>query len=196
MSNPDEQKQVSDAVIVSEGTYSSGTVTLFTASKTDAECLYNVVGQISTDRSIEQTDRDGHHRNYYLELSKHDGHQLEDKDAFDWNTRKVWEVTFEPNDYFRQRVLHWTEAGSVEWNAPRDFTLTPLVCRIIYFTGAHEMHGGGGAYIEFAARNCQKLQAELQNEGIETTNVDTLWRVDVENSKKFREYANLEEPNV
>jgi len=194
MSNPDEHKQVSDAIIASAGFITKDVVRLYTTNKQDAEYLYNVVGSISADRDLTRMDENGIHREYYLQLAESDEHSIEDEDAFEWNTRPVWEVTFEPTDYFRQRALNWADEDQ-NMRAPRDFKATPLVCRIIYYAGAHEMAGGDGPYIEFEAKDLQKLDAELQNQDIHSANVDSLWRLDSDNSEKFRDYADIPEPD-
>lgn len=196
MSEPDLQKQMSDAVIVCAGMVSGNRVVLHTASKRDAEFLYTAVDTVavSDSRTIEQTDADGIHREYYLELADSDEHSLQDEDDFSWNTRKVWQVTFEPTEYLQQRMMHWADENH-SYKAPRDFKMTPLIAKVIYYAGAHEMAGLDAPYVEFDAVDVSKLDAELKNLDIESINVGELWRLDEENSARFREYADIPEPN-
>lgn len=79
--------------------------------------------------------------------------------------------------------------------APTDFKMTPTIAEMIYRAGAHELRGENVPYIEFDAVGSQKLEAELQNLDIQTTNVGELWRMNEENSARFRAYAGIDAPN-
>lgn len=196
MSEPKIEQQVSDAIILSAGIASTDSVTINTASKLDAEFIYSAVDTVAVERNIFKTDSQGIHREYYLELAESDTHSIEDEDIFEWNTRPIWQVRFIPTEYCVQRMMNWTDAQTSK-KAPRDFTMTPLIAKLLYKSGSHEMSAGDGeTYIEFEAFGSQKLQAELQNCDIQTTNVGNMWRVDIENSKKFRQYADVAEPNI
>lgn len=196
MSEPDIEKQLSDAVIVCAGRAGSKKVVLHTASKIDAEFLYSSVDPIAKEREIQKTEHQGLHREYYLELAESDNHSLDDEDQFSWNTRPVWQVRFTPTEFLHQRMLHWANQDRSK-KAPTDFKMTPLIAEFIYRAGAHEMSGEDGeAYVEFDAEDSQKLEAELQNLDIQTTNVGDLWRMDAENSAKFRAYAGVPAPRT
>jgi len=196
MTEPDIRKELSDGIIVCSGYNSNETVVIHTASKVDAEWIYNKVEPISEDRDIRKTGDFGLHRNYYLELAASDEHSLEDESEFGWNTKPVWMVTFRPSEYVQQRYINWMdETQSIK--APHDFKITPTIGELIYRAGAHEMSGiDDEPYIEFDATDLQKLDAELQNIGIRSINVGDLWRLDVENSEKFRDYIGVEKPTV
>jgi len=167
---------------------------LHTASKFDAQWLYSVVNQVAQDdsRTYEETDDEGLHRTYYLELAESDEHSLDDEDAFSWNTRPVYRVTFVPSTDFQRRMIEWMER---EPQAPTDFQMTPTIAKIIYYAGSHEMKGSDGPYLEFDAEGVNKLDAELKNLDIESVNAGDLWRLDEENSARFREYAGIDAPN-
>jgi hypothetical protein len=194
MDSEQYQKKLCDAVIVCAGYASSDNVVLHTASKKDAQWLYAAVSDISETRNIDETDEQGLHREYYLDLAESDEHALGNTDEFEWNTRPVYRVSFIPTDFCHQRMLNWADENK-SLKAPTDFKLTPMIAEMVYRAGAHEMKGQDGeVYIEFDAQDSQKLQADLQNEGIHTTNVGELWRMDADNSEKFREYAGIEHP--
>lgn len=196
MTEPDMEKQLSDAVIVSAGMASGDTVIFHTASKMDAEFLYSAVDTVAVDREIRKTGQDGLHREYYLELAESDEHSLDSEDEFEWNTRPVWQVKFTPTEFCHQRMLNWADENT-SIKAPHDFRMTPTIAEVIYRAGAHELCGGDGEpYIEFDAANVSKLDAELKNLDIETTSVGSLWRLDPENSAKFRAYAGLPVPST
>jgi len=196
MTQPDIEQQLSDGIIVCAGYVSNDKAILHTASKFDAQWLYSAVNQIAVDgtRSYEETDEEGLHRTYYLELAESDEHSLEDEEAFSWNTRAVYRVTFEPTDEFKSRMFKWADKN-LSHKAPTDFKMTPTIAKIIYYAGSHEMAGSDGPYLEFDAVDSQKLDAELQNLDIQSTNVGELWRLDEENSARFRAYAGIDAPN-
>lgn len=93
-------------------------------------------------------------------------------------------------------MFNWFDVDKIQ-KAPTDFKITPLIAKICYFSGAHELAGKDGEpYIEINMANFQKLEAELQNIDVQTINVRNLWRLDVKNSKKFREYAEVPTPTA
>jgi len=185
-----EKKQMVDGVIVSAGYFDSKTVILHTATKSDAEWLYSAVGNICRERELEETDEYGLHRNYYVELAESDEHSIDsDGDEFEWNTRPVYRVTFEPTDFCHQRMNNWNDNGVIK--APRDFTLTPEIGEMIVRAGSHTLPSDDGKYVEFYAENLQKLEAEFQNLDINTISVDDLWRIPPAEMDTFENFIGM-----
>lgn len=190
-----EQRHIADAVIISSPELSIDSVALYTPDKESAEFVYHVVEPIAEDRKLVETSDDGITREHYLRLYESDEHSLDDEDAFDWHTQPVWMIVIEPTQYFQQRALRWFDDDN-GLKSPRDFKLSPVAARILYYTSAHEVPGADGRpIIELTAPDLQKLDANFQNADIRSENVGDLWRFPAENSARFREYANIPEPN-
>lgn len=176
------KKMLCDGVIISAGYTSSDNVILHTSSKEDAEWLYSVVDNIAETRNLDKTGNEGYHREYYL---NEQGERV---------TKPIYSVSFIPTNFLHQRMMHWVEDGQ-KIKAPKDFEITPTIAEIVYRAGAHELQGEDAPYIEFEAVPSQKLEAELQNLDVQTTNVGSLWRMDEENSARYRAYADINPPN-
>lgn len=195
MDSKQKQMEVTDGVVLSAGfATSNGSIIIYTANKQDAEWIYNTINNIANERSLTETAEMGLGRKYYLQLSESDGPSMYGKGKDGWNNKPVYKVKFQPTEVSQQRMMHWNDDGQ-SISAPTDFEITPLIAELVYRSGAHEMNGEGGPYIEFEAVGSQRLQAELQNLDIRTTKINDLWHMDVENSEKFREYAGIPEPN-
>lgn len=190
----DSHKEIVDGLYLCAGATSSEHVILYTADKSDAEWLYAAVEPVAAEREMEKMDNKGLHREYYLELAQSDEHSLDDEDAFNWNTRPVYQVVIEPTDYCIQRLNHWFDGS--ERVVPRDFTFTPLIAEIIYRAGAHEVAGRDAPQIEFDAVDTVALEDALDELGIDSIHVGDLWHLDEEASARFRAYAGIERPEV
>lgn len=188
------QQDLTDAVVVAASFTTENTVVFHTANQQDAQWIYSNVDDISNERDIDKTDEVGLGRNYYLDLYESDDHSTYGEGMNGWNTKPIYRVSFSPTEISQQRMLNWVDESSYGFTAPTDFDISPLVAEMIYRAGAHEMMGDEEPYIEFEAIDSQRLQAELQNLDIRTTKVNGLWRLDEENSAKFREYAEIPEP--
>lgn len=188
----DIQKQLMDAAILSPAFRQDGAIAFHTASKEDAEWLYSKFEPVAEERELVETDKHGVHREFYLELNESDEHSLADEDAYSWNTRKIYRVEITPTNMFDQRVLQW---GSCD-GQPSDYQFTPLIAKILYFTGAHENAGTNAPYIELEVDGVDTVSDSLEEKDIPFVEVGGLYRFEEKPSTKFRAFAKVDMPEV
>jgi len=183
--------EVADGIIISAANIGEDVCTIYVAGKVDAEYLYHEVDCIAEERSIESLNELGRGTDYYLDLADSEYDIGEQPD--DWNLTGVYQVSFEANDKYKQRLKQWhDENGNV--SRPRDFELTEIVANTLYKVGAHEQAGEEAPYIELIATGGEFLEAAFEEEDIDVEHVNNMWRISEESSAIFRRLADIEQP--
>lgn len=168
-----EQKSAIDGLMLHGLSKNDFGLVIQSTDKMELQWLYQCLGDITRNRSFEETDE--------LERGT-DWHKKESESM----ERPVYSLGFMPSIEMTRRINTW------ETGVPNDATLDATVGRVLYALGGYENRCDEGEYIEFATDNISKktdsaFKNLFREKGYDIEGHSGLFRLGVEDSEKFRE---------